>query len=64
MKPAGGENKKPEGTRKKTREPYVPPRVTFTEIEVNEALMGICKGTAGAGPYGSSCPGGCSGIAS
>jgi len=25
------------------REPYVPPRVTFTRIEAQEALMGICK---------------------
>lgn len=45
---------------KKTREAYVPPRVTFTEITVNEALMGICKGGLGAGPYGPGC-GGCQG---
>ena len=44
----------------KKREKYVPPRVTFTEITVNEALMGICKGGLGAGPYGPGC-GGCRG---
>jgi hypothetical protein len=65
MSPAGGNRKHKAGkTRKKSREPYVPPRVTFTEIEVNEALMGICKGVGGAGPYGGGCPGGCSGQAS
>jgi hypothetical protein len=45
---------------RKKREAYVPPRVTFTEITVNEALMGICKGGLGAGPYGPGC-GGCKG---
>jgi hypothetical protein len=37
---------------KKPREAYVPPRVTFTEISVNEALMSICKGGIQGGPYG------------
>jgi len=44
----------------KKREAYVPPKVTFTEITANEALMGICKGGLGAGPYGPGC-GGCRG---
>jgi hypothetical protein len=47
-------------TARKKREAYVPPKVTFTEITVNEALMGICKGGLGAGPYGPGC-GGCRG---
>ncbi len=61
MNPVGGEKRKQVGTRDKPREPYVPPRVTFTKIEVNEALMGICKGPTGGGPFGAGCPGGCSG---
>lgn len=28
------------------REPYVPPRVSYTRIEAQEALMGICKAPA------------------
>ena len=43
------------------REPYEAPTVTYTEISVNEALMGICKGGLGMGPYGPGCPGSCSG---
>ncbi len=43
------------------REVYEAPTVTYTEISANEALMGICKGGLGMGPYGPGCPGGCSG---
>lgn len=41
--------------RSRAREPYLAPRLTFTEISVNEALMGICKGGIGAGPFGPGC---------
>ncbi|MBW1807864.1 MAG: hypothetical protein JRJ87_06680 [Deltaproteobacteria bacterium] len=51
----------PKAKKQDLREQYEPPRVTYTEISVNEALMGICKGGLGAGPYGPGCPGGCSG---
>jgi hypothetical protein len=54
------EKDRPARTARKKREAYVPPKVTFTEITVNEALMGICKGGLGAGPYGPGC-GGCRG---
>lgn len=43
------------GTQQATRdprEPYEPPRVTYAEIEVEEALMSICKTTTGPGPVG------------
>lgn len=45
---------------KKKRERYLPPRVAFAEIAANEALMGICKGGLGSGPFGPGC-GGCKG---
>jgi hypothetical protein len=56
-----GKTSKAKAERTPVKEPYEPPRVTFTEIEVNEALMGICKGPTGGGPFGGGCPGGCSG---
>jgi hypothetical protein len=60
MSPKDKKEKKVRAAEKKSREAYLPPRVTFTEITVNEALMGICKGGLGAGPYGPGC-GGCQG---
>jgi hypothetical protein len=54
-------NKKPQAGAKKASEEYVPPRITFTEIVVEEALMGICKGGTAPGPIStcdSSCMGG------
>jgi len=56
MKP---ENKNPEKTRKNfsDKRPYTPPRITFTEIEVEEALMGFCKASGSGGiPTGCSLP--------
>ena len=48
----------PEGepTRRRT---YAPPSITFTEIEVEEALMGLCKTSSGGNMPGM-CLGGCS----
>ena len=60
MSPKDKKDRQAQTTEKKPREAYVPPRVTFTEITVNEALMGICKGGLGAGPFGPGC-GGCQG---
>lgn len=37
------------------REPYEPPSVTYTEIEVEEALMSMCKTTGITGPVGATC---------
>ena len=61
MKKAARIKATPKAKQQDQRELYEPPRVTYTEISVNEALMGICKGGLGAGPYGPGCPGGCSG---
>ena len=36
----------------KKRQPYVPPRVSFVEISVEEALLAICKSGNGSGPTG------------
>ena len=40
------------------REPYESPRITFIELVVEEALMTICKGGLGSGPFGPGCGGG------
>lgn len=34
------------------KESYVSPSITFTEIEVEQALMGLCKSASGGGPSG------------
>jgi hypothetical protein len=60
MSPKDKRDRKAHTAGKKPREAYVPPRVTFIEITVNEALMGICKGGMGSGPSGPGC-GGCLG---
>jgi len=41
------------------RAPYEPPRITFTELSVEEALMAICKSGSEPGPIGT-CSTGCS----
>ncbi|MBN2525796.1 MAG: hypothetical protein JXR76_05330 [Deltaproteobacteria bacterium] len=45
----------------KIKEPYEKPHVTFTEIQVEQALMGICRASGIVGPFGMSCAGPCSG---
>ncbi len=37
---------------KAARKTYVAPRVRFVEIEVEEALLSICKSGSAAGPTG------------
>jgi len=51
-------NRKPAIGEQSGKLPYVPPAISFTEVEVEEALMGFCKATAGGMPTG--CSGGCS----
>ncbi|MBN2494510.1 MAG: hypothetical protein JXR96_07975 [Deltaproteobacteria bacterium] len=51
----------PQTPSSRAREPYEPPRISFVELAVDEALMGICKGGLGAGPLGPGCSGGPSG---
>ncbi|MBN2341729.1 MAG: hypothetical protein JXX29_21345 [Deltaproteobacteria bacterium] len=34
------------------KEPYVTPSIRFAEIEVEQALMGLCKTPGGVGTFG------------
>lgn len=40
------------------KEAYVPPEIKFTEIEVEQALMGFCK-SSGSGGMPAGCNGSC-----